>query len=83
MTIETKVQRVYWAPTRGRRYLDKASAIRAEARAIIRKHCPDEKGCQEPGCGCGDRPWSLDIEEPLRYARYIRLLTKALQVTIK
>lgn len=86
MTIESKVQKVYWAPTRGRRYLNKRSAVRAEARAIIRKHCPDVKPCRcTPGyCGmCGDRGWSLDIDEPLRYSRYMRLLTNALMVTMK
>ena len=86
MTIESKVQKVYWAPTRGRRYLNKWSAVRAEARAIIRKHCPDVKPCRcAPGyCGmCGDRGWSLDIDEPLRYSRYMRLLTNALMVTMK
>ena len=83
MTIEAKVQKVYWAPTRGRRYLNKWSAVRAEARAIIRKHCPDRKGCTEPGCDCGERFWSLDIDQPLRYSRYMRLLTSALMVTMK
>lgn len=86
MAIESKVQKVYWAPTRGRRYLNKWSAVRAEARAIIRKHCPDEKPCRctPEKCGmCGDPGWSLDIDQPLRYSRYMRLLTNALMVTMK
>lgn len=72
---------VYYAPTKGRRYFSKSAAIRAEARAIIKKHCPDEPSCQctPEYCGmCGDPGWSLEEAFPDRHARYMRMLTRAL-----
>lgn len=74
---------VYYAPTKGRRYFSKSAAIHAEARAIIKKHYPDEKGCSGicVGCeypGCGDLGWSLEEAQPDRYARYYRMLASAL-----
>lgn len=86
MSITKKQATVYYAPTKGRRYLSKTAAIRAEARAIIRKHVPDERPCRctPELCGmCGDPGWSLEQDQPERHARYMRMLTKALRVTMK
>lgn len=79
MAITTKTATVYYAPTKGRRYFSKAAAIRAEACAIIKKHCPDEPGCSLMGCDCGDQGWSLEHGMPERHARYMRMLTAALK----
>lgn len=84
MSIIPQQTTVYLAPTAGRRFLTKAAAINKEARAIIKKHFPDERGCRGDidGCGpygCGDRGWSLEFDEPERFQRYYRLLTAALK----
>lgn len=88
MSIVSQTTVVYLAPTAGRRFLTKAAAINKEARAIIKKHFPDERGCRGDidGCGpygCGDRGWSLEVDEPERFQRYYRLLTAALKRTAK
>lgn len=84
MSIVAQQTTVYLAPTAGRRFLTKAAAINKEARAIIKKHFPNERGCRGDidGCGpygCGDRGWSLEHDEPERFQRYYRLLTTALK----
>lgn len=86
MTIATQQAKVYYAPTAGRRFLTKAAAINKEARAIIRKHFPGEPPCKctMERCGlCGDRGWSLEVNQPERFARYYRLLTAALRRSIR
>ena len=80
--IERQQPIVYFAPTKGRRYFSKSSAINAEARAIIKKYYPDERpcSCSPDWCGmCGYGGWSLEADEPERFARYYRMLTKALK----
>jgi len=42
MSIIPQQTTVYLAPTAGRRFLTKAAAINKEARAIIKKHFPEE-----------------------------------------
>lgn len=80
--IERDQAIVYYAPTKGRRYFSKAAAIKAESRAIIKKYFPDERACScsPDWCGmCGYGGWSLEVDEPERFARYNRMLTKALK----
>lgn len=83
MAIIARPAMVYYAPTKGRRYFSKAAAIRAEARAIIKKHWPDEPGCSRMGCDCGDQGWSLEVDMPERHARYMRMLTVALKKVMR
>lgn len=81
MTIERQTTTTYYAPTKRRRYFTKSAAIKAEAKAIIKKHFPDERGCSEPFCECGDPGWSLEIDQPERWSRYYRKLCAALRKT--
>lgn len=86
MSIEAHPATVYLAPTAGRRFLTKKAAINKEARAIIRKHFPEEKSCpcSPEHCGmCGYRGWSLEVDQPERFARHYRRLTKALARSIQ
>lgn len=88
MSVEAKTATVYYAPTKGRRYLSKAAAVRAEARAIIEKHFPSERGCSGvcAGCtypGCGDPGWRLEEAEPERYMRHYKNLRRALMKRLK
>ncbi|MNE91402.1 hypothetical protein D3C80_1890100 [compost metagenome] len=82
MSIVSQTTVVYLAPTAGRRFLTKAAAINKEARAIIKKHFPDEgrkHSCDE-SCGwCHDPGWSLEDDQPERFKRYYRMLTAALK----
>jgi hypothetical protein len=82
MSIVTQQAIVYLAPTARRRFLTKGAAINKEARAIIKKHFPDEghnHSCDE-SCGwCHDPGWSLEIDQPERFKRYYRMLTAALK----
>ncbi|MGL6089604.1 MAG: hypothetical protein ACRC07_06115 [Pseudomonas paracarnis] len=79
MSIISQQTTVYLAPTAGRRFLTKAAAINKEARAIIKKHFPEERGCSDSDCLCGDPGWSLEVDQPDRFKRYYRLLTAALK----
>lgn len=77
---------IYYAPTKGRRYFSKQAAIRAEARAIIEKHVPSVRPCRcsPEYCGmCRDPGWYLEQAQPERHARYMRMLTKALMMTMQ
>lgn len=79
--IERKQAVVYYAPTKGKRYLTKSAAIKAEARAIIKKHFPDENShsCDQ-WCGwCNDPGWSLEVDQPERFKRYFENLKRALR----
>ena len=81
MRIEKKQAAVYFAPTARRRFFKKANAIKAEARAIIRKHFPIEPShnCDEYCGWCGDPGWSLEIDQPERFDRYMAKLIAALK----
>lgn len=85
MSIELQQAKVYFAPTARRRFLTKKAAVNAEARAIIKKHVPDEgKGhtCTMEECGyCGDPGWSLEYDQPERFKRYYGKLTAVLRGT--
>ncbi len=78
--IEQQQTQVFFAPTARRRFLTRRAAINAEARAIIKEHFPSHRGGwvgpqawdYEPG-------WSLEANEPERFARYYRLLTAVLK----
>ncbi|QBF27185.1 hypothetical protein EXN22_16345 [Pseudomonas tructae] len=82
MSIKAQQATVYYAPTAGRRFFTRSAAINKEARAIIKKHFPDEPGhdCSEEACGwCQDPGWSLEHDQPERFKRYHRMLTGALR----
>ena len=67
---------VYFAPTRGRRFLSKSAAISAEARAIIYKKYPIEPF--EPDTG---HRYDIKFDEPSRYQVMHRRLSKILAKT--
>lgn len=83
MSIKTLQAQVYYAPTAGKRYFTKRAAINKEARAIIKKYFPDERGCPGGACSYGDPGWTMEVDQPERWARYYRLLTAALKKTMQ
>lgn len=76
--IKTSQATVYFAPTKGRRYLTKWGAIRAEARAIIYKHFPAPERIlfADPAEIGGE--FDIEIDAPERYQRYFKALCRAL-----
>jgi hypothetical protein len=73
--IQIKTAKVYYAPTKGRRYFTKKAAINAEAIAIILKKYPTEDF--EPDTG-----FYVDIrtEYPDRFERMMRSMVYKLKV---
>mgnify|MGYP006126423709 CR=1 FL=1 len=64
---------VYYAPTKGRRYFSKRSAIIAEAKAIIYKKYPPIPFDTETG-----ECYSMELDEPERYGKMHRRLSRQL-----
>lgn len=80
--IERQQTIVYYSTTKGKRFLTKAGAINAEARAIIKKHIPDDPGGGWYGGGDSmdyDPGWSLELDQPERFKRYFDKLKRALR----
>lgn len=80
--IERQQAVVYYSTTRGKRFLTKAGAINAEARAIIKKHMPDVPGCGWYGSGDSmdyDQGSSFELDQPERFKRYFEKLKRALR----
>ncbi|MCO7058281.1 hypothetical protein [Pseudomonas juntendi] len=67
---------VYRAPTAGRRYLSKAAAINAETRAIIKAKYPDEDAPQDTQGQQIGPAWSMEYDEPKRWAKIYRRLRR-------
>lgn len=70
--IEKQQATVYYAPTRGRRYFTRSAAINAEARAIIKKHYPDQPSDPD------DPGWSMERDETMQFASNLDRLVRAL-----
>jgi len=67
--IEEQTAKVYYAPTRKRRYFSKNAAINAEAAAIIYKKYPSEKYESDTG-----HSYNIKFDEPGRYGTMHRRL---------
>ena len=79
--IESKICKVFYAPTKGRRYFTKKAAIHNEARAIIYKHYPRENypcTCGSNYCDCGAESIDIFEDNPDYAQRKYNLLVKAL-----
>lgn len=80
MQIEPIKVTVYRAPTAGRRYLSKRAAARAEARALMERKYPAERGDETDGWHHWH--WSNDARLNHVYERLVRMIarrTKALE----
>lgn len=75
MRIECVPALAYLAPTKGRRYLTKRSAVRAEARALMDRKYPAEKG--DASDGYSNWHWSDDGHLQQLYERLVRLIACA------
>lgn len=71
--IESRVEKVYYAKTKGRRYLTRSGAVHAETIAIISKKYPYEK--YEPETGYYFNPREMPGFEKM-YRRMKRLVLK-------
>lgn len=78
--IKQQQATVWLAPTKGRRYFSRKAAIKAEARALIYVKHPVEEGCPRDGfCDCGDRGYMIEHDEPERYAKMHRRMSRLLE----
>ena len=74
--IEIQTAKVYYAPTKGRRYFTKSAAIKAEALAIILKKYPVVDFEPETGFYADIR-----TEQPERFERMMRSMIYKLKVS--
>ena len=74
--IELQTAKVYYAPTKGRRYFTKAAAIKAEALAIILKKYPNEDF--EPDTGFF---FDITIDDRKRFKRMMRSMIYKLKMS--
>lgn len=70
MPVTTEVVKVYYSPTRNRRYFSKEAAIKAEAKARIFKKYPSEK----PESDTGYAGYNIWDDRPEFYHRALRFL---------
>lgn len=79
MPITTEVVKVYYSPTRNRRYFSKEAAIKAEAKARIFKKYPSEPYESDTGYA-GYNIWD---DRPDFYQRALRFLSYLIKKNIK
>ena len=63
MSVQKQTATVFYAPTRGRRYFRRDSAISAEALAIIKLRYPDEPADMDTSYAGYD----VRIDDPIRF----------------
>lgn len=78
MCIQEMTVRVYYSPTRNRRYFSKEAAIKAEAKARIFKKYPSEK----PESDTGYAGYNIWADRPEFYQRALRFLSYLIKKNI-
>lgn len=78
MPVTTEVVKVYYSPTRNRRYFSKEAAIKAEAKARIFKKYPSEPYESDTGYA-GYNIWD---DRPEFYRRALRFLSYLIKKNI-
>ena len=74
--IKTKTVTAYYAPTKGKTYLTKAGAIKAETKAIIMRKHPWEGADHDDEGRCTYKGWHIEYDEPERFAKMYRRLRR-------
>lgn len=75
MGIKIQTAKVYFSPTKNRRYLSRLAAIKAEAKAIIFARYPSER--PEHIEGRMTYPgYSIAYDEPERYQKMLRRMCR-------
>ena len=69
---------VYYASTRKKRYFSMRAAINAEAKAVILNRYPNEPFESDTG-----HFYSIEIDEPLRYSKLHRRLSRLIKRAYK
>jgi hypothetical protein len=75
--IQTRTRTVYFATTKGRSYIRKASAIRAETIAIIKAKYPTERG--DGSDGYHTWTWRDLKNSDVLYRRLRRIVARSVQ----
>lgn len=78
MCIQEMTVRVYYSPTRNRRYFSKEAAIKAEAKARIFKKYPSEK----PESDTGYAGYNIWADRPEFYQQALRFLSYLIKKNI-
>lgn len=74
--IKTKIITAYFAPTKGKTYITKAGAIKAETNAIImRKHLWEGADYDDEG-RCTYGGWNIQYDDVARYKKMFRRLRR-------
>lgn len=77
-TIEKQTATVWYAPTRGRRYLSRSGAIKGEAYAlIIKKHPPEP-----PDYDTGYPGYHIKYQDPDRFEKMHRRMCKLIRKSL-
>jgi hypothetical protein len=74
--IQAKTITAYFAPTKGKTYITKAGAIKAETHAIIMRRHPWEGADHDDEGRCTYRGWHIQYDEPERYDKMFRRLRR-------
>ncbi|QTZ83134.1 hypothetical protein [Salmonella phage vB_SalP_ABTNLsp11242] len=73
--VTVAIRKVWFSPSRGRHFLTRRAAVRAEAHAKILAKYPIEKTYYENGGLC-DPGYSIQFDEPERYKKMLRRMMK-------
>ncbi|EBO9780687.1 hypothetical protein ZD92_20130 [Salmonella enterica subsp. enterica] len=74
-TVTMQMKKVWFSPSRGRHFLTRRAAVRAEAHAKILAKYPIEKSYYEHGGLC-DPGYSIQFDEPDRYQKMLRRMMR-------
>ncbi|MBH3213200.1 hypothetical protein [Serratia marcescens] len=80
--IKEMTATVWFAPTKGRRYLSKSAAIHAETKAKIFSRYPSESPDYENG-HLTYQGWNIEYDEPERYRKMYRRLSRLVAKAIE
>lgn len=73
--IQAQMAKVYYAPTKKRRYFSKSAAICAETKAKIFARHPPESADYDNG-HMTYPGWNIELDEPERYSKMYRRLRR-------
>lgn len=73
--IDMKVRKVWYSPARGRHFLTRRAAIRAEAHGRIIERYPNERPDYDMGIQIYPG-YSIKYDEPERYGKILRRLMR-------
>lgn len=80
--VSCQTAKVWYSPTKRRRYFSKSAAVHAEALAIIMKRHPIERAAYTADGGLIDPGFDWRWEEPERFQKMLRRLKQIIEKNI-